>query len=59
MLAKDLYTESFPTVHKSLLGIAKMRLSIERAQVQVRRSWNAILDSRRCSSARGLEDFKP
>jgi|RhiMethySRZTD1v2_1073278.scaffolds.fasta_scaffold1221543_1 hypothetical protein len=38
--------KTIDTVHKCMVDIAKMRLSTERAIVQVGRSWNAVLDSK-------------
>jgi len=34
------------TVQKSMVHIASMRRSIESAHLEVRRSWNAVLDSK-------------
>jgi hypothetical protein len=39
-------SKTIDMVHKSMVDIAKMRLSTERALVQVGRSWNAVLDSK-------------
>jgi len=33
-------------LHKSMVEIDVMRLSIERAHLEIGRSWNAVLDSR-------------
>ena len=43
---QGLCSGSFAWVHKTMLNIAKMRLSIERVQLQVGRSWDAVLDSK-------------
>ena len=48
---------SFARVHKSMLNIAKMRLSIERAHLQVGRSRKAVFDSKTLLERLRLKGF--
>ena len=42
---KGLPTETVDMLHHSIVDIVRLRRSIERAQLQVSRSWDAAIDS--------------